>query len=135
MYTGYEQCKLLIGRMNMNKVNLSEKFALFHQQWKPKVIAQMNDYQFKVVKLQGEFIWHQHDHTDETFIVISGQLNIAFEDETVVLNAGEMLVVPKGIQHKPFAEQECQVMIIEPKGILNTGESRSERTAENDVWI
>ncbi|TMP44743.1 cupin [Pseudoalteromonas citrea] len=117
------------------KINLAQKFLLFDEQWQPKVVAQMNDYQFKVVKVQGEFVWHQHDHTDETFIVVSGQLNIAFVDEVITLNSGEMIVVPKGVQHKPFAEKECQILIIEPQGVKNTGDAEDALTAKNDVWI
>lgn len=119
----------------MQKINLAQKFLLFNEQWQPKVVAQMNDYQFKVVKVQGEFVWHQHDHTDETFIVVSGQLNIAFVDEVITLNRGEMIVVPKGVQHKPFADQECQILIIEPQGVKNTGDEESALTAKNDVWV
>ncbi|KAF7764261.1 hypothetical protein PCIT_b0212 [Pseudoalteromonas citrea] len=119
----------------MQKINLAQKFLLFDEQWQPKVVAQMNDYQFKVVKVQGEFVWHQHDHTDETFIVVSGQLNIAFVDEVITLNSGEMIVVPKGVQHKPFAEKECQILIIEPQGVKNTGDAEDALTAKNDVWI
>lgn len=119
----------------MQKINLAQKFLLFDEQWQPKVVAQMNDYQFKVVKVQGEFVWHQHDHTDETFIVVSGQLNIAFVDEVITLNSGEMIVVPKGVQHKPFAEKECQILIIEPQGVKNTGDAEGALTAKNDVWI
>jgi mannose-6-phosphate isomerase-like protein (cupin superfamily) len=95
----------------------------------------MNDYQFKLVKIQGEFVWHNHDDTDETFIVIEGEMKIEFENETLELNEGDMFVVPKGIEHKPWAENECKVMIIEPRGVLNTGSSESDLTASNDVWI
>ena len=119
----------------MSVVNLTEKFALFSDHWSPKVIAEMNDYQFKLVKIQGEFVWHDHGHTDEVFIVIEGSMNIEFEDRTITLNAGEMHVVPKGIRHKPYAEQECKVMLVEPRGVVNTGEADGELTAENDVWI
>ena len=95
----------------------------------------MNDYQFKLVKIQGEFIWHSHEDTDEVFIVIEGKMFIEFENETVELNEGEMYVVPKGVQHKPFAKNECKVMIVEPKGVVNTGENDGNLTAQNDVWI
>ncbi|WP_236596611.1 cupin domain-containing protein [Pseudoalteromonas sp. GCY] len=119
----------------MKKINLGEKYSLFSELWSPKVIAQMNDYQFKLVKVEGEFVWHQHDQTDEVFIVIAGELNIAFRDEVVTLCAGEMIVVPKGVVHKPFAERECQVMIVEPCGVVNTGDVGGTLTADNDVWI
>lgn len=95
----------------------------------------MNDYQFKLAKLKGEFIWHQHNDTDEAFIIIEGSLDIEFRDGKVTLQSGEMFVVPKGVEHKPIAEEECHVMIIEPKGVINTGEITTERTAENDIWI
>ncbi len=120
----------------MNKpVNLESKFWLFSDYWAPRVIAQMNDYQFKIVKIKGEFVWHEHKDTDETFLVIEGSMSIEFKDRVVELNAGEMIVVKRGEQHKPFATQECKVMIIEPENVVNTGESGSYLTAKNDVWI
>jgi len=119
----------------MGKVNFQDKLAKFSEHWTPKVIAEMNDYQFKLVKIQGEFVWHNHSDTDEVFIVIEGSMKIEFDEETVELNEGEMYVVPKGVQHKPYAENECKVMLVEPKGVVNTGESDGELTAENDVWI
>ena len=119
----------------MVKINLQDKFSKFSEQWTPKVIAEMNDYQFKLVKIEGEFVWHNHDDTDEVFIVIEGKMFIEFEDETIELNQGEMYVVPKGVQHKPYAEQECKVMLVEPKGVVNTGEASGDLTAQNDVWI
>ena len=120
----------------MGKINFQDKLAKFSEHWTPKVIAEMNDYQFKLVKIQGEFVWHNHSDTDEVFIVIEGSMKIEFDEETVELNEGEMyVVVPKGVQHKPYAENECKVMLVEPKGVVNTGESDSELTADNDVWI
>lgn len=119
----------------MEKINLKEKLSKFSDHWSPKVIAEMNDYQFKLVKIQGEFVWHNHDDTDETFIVIEGEMKIEFENETLELNEGDMFVVPKGVEHKPWAENECKVMIIEPRGVLNTGNSKGDLTASNDVWI
>ena len=119
----------------MNKVNLSEKFALFSEHWTPKIIAELNDYQIKIVKVEGDFVWHDHSDTDEFFFVIEGTLFIEFESETMELNAGELYVVPKGIQHRPFAHGECKVMLIEPRGVVNTGEASSDLTASNDVWI
>ena len=121
--------------MNYAAVNLAHKFGLFDEQWQPKVIAQMNDCQFKVVKLQGDFIWHDHQHTDETFIVIDGVLRIDFRDGAVRVAAGEMFVVPKGVEHKPYAEREVKLLLIEPRGVLNTGHEGGDRTAQNDVWI
>ncbi|TMP26474.1 cupin [Pseudoalteromonas rubra] len=121
--------------MSHAPINFAEKLALFSEYWSPKVIAEMNDYQFKLVKLQGEFVWHDHPDTDEVFIVLSGEMHIAFRDRTAHLREGDMLVVPKGAEHKPYAEQECQVLIIEPKGVINTGDADSSLTADNDVWI
>ena len=95
----------------------------------------MNDYQLKLVKVEGEFVWHAHKDTDETFIVLDGELTIEFRDKSVTLTKGEMIVVPKGVEHKPAAQNECQIMIIEPKGVTNTGDSGGALTAENDVWI
>ena len=116
-------------------INFASKFDLFSEQWNPKVIAEMNDYQFKLVKIKGQFIWHEHKDTDEVFIVINGSMGIEFKNKTVKLNDGEMIVVKKGEQHKPFALEECKVLIVEPRGIINTGESGGNLTSENDVWI
>lgn len=116
-------------------INFAEKYALFHDQWAPKVVAEMNDYQFKIVRLEGDFIWHTHAETDETFIVLEGELRIDFRDGAVTIGAGEMYVVKKGIEHKPSAEREVKLLLIEPRGVLNTGEETNERTAVNDVWI
>ena len=121
--------------MSYTAVNLAQKFGLLQQQWQPRVVAEMNDYQFKVVKLQGDFVWHHHQHTDETFVVIDGVLRIDFRDGAVRVGAGEMFVVPKGVEHKPYAEQEVMLLLIEPRGVLNTGEAACERTAQNDLWI
>ena len=108
---------------------------MFDELWKPKVIAEMNDYQFKVARLHGDFIWHHHETTDETFIVLEGVLRIHFRDGAVSVSAGEMFVVPKGVEHRPYAENEVKLLLIEPRGVLNTGHEDGERTAENDVWI
>ncbi|MBV8657690.1 MAG: cupin domain-containing protein [Burkholderiales bacterium] len=116
-------------------INLQQKLARITEHWQPKVVAEMNDYQFKLVKLEGDFVWHSHDDTDEAFIVIEGALRIDFEDGAVHLSAGEMYVVPKGVRHKPYAEREVKLMLIEPRGVVNTGQAGGERTAENDVWI
>ena len=121
--------------MSYRSINFRQKFALFDEQWKPKVVAEMNDYQFKVVKLQGDFVWHDHKDTDETFIVIEGDLRIDFRNGAVHVSTGEMFVVPKGVEHKPYAESEVKLLLIEPRGVLNTGHEGGERTAENDVWI
>jgi mannose-6-phosphate isomerase-like protein (cupin superfamily) len=121
--------------MDYRSINLQQKLSLFHDQWQPRVVAEMNDYQFKVVKLQGDFIWHDHQHTDETFIVLEGELRIDFRDGAVRIGPGEMYVVPKGVQHKPCAEREVKLLLIEPRGTLNTGHEGGERTATPDVWI
>jgi len=121
--------------MKYQAINLRQKFSLFSEQWQPKVIAEMNDYQFKIVRLEGDFVWHDHRDTDETFVVLEGQLRIEFRDGSVDLSAGEMFVVPRGVEHKPFAEGEVKLMLIEPRGVLNTGSEASDRTARNDVWI
>jgi mannose-6-phosphate isomerase-like protein (cupin superfamily) len=121
--------------MQYRAINLEEKFGRFSEQWQPKVIAEMNDYQFKIVRLQGDFVWHSHAHTDETFIVLDGRLRIDFRDGSVQIGAGEMYVVPKGVEHKPFAAEEVKLLLIEPRGVLNTGEQGGERTAQNDVWV
>jgi mannose-6-phosphate isomerase-like protein (cupin superfamily) len=121
--------------MEYRSIKLLNKFNLFSEQWQPKVIAEMNEYQFKVVRLQGDFVWHSHESTDETFIVLEGNLRIDFRDGAVHIGSGELYVVSKGIEHKPFAEQEVKLMLIEPRGVLNTGEQGGERTAQNDVWI
>lgn len=121
--------------MAYQAINFTEKLAKFSEHWSPRVIAEMNDYQFKLVKIQGEFVWHNHPHTDETFIVLEGEMQIAFREETVALAAGEMFVVPKGVEHKPLAANECRVMVIEPRGVVNTGAAGGDLTAENDIWI
>ncbi len=119
----------------MGKINLKEKLSLFSDHWSPKVIAEMNDYQFKLVKIQGDFVWHHHDDTDEVFIVIEGKMKIEFENETVELNEGDMYVVPKGVNHKPSADNVGKVMFVEPRGVVNTGNTEGNLTASNDVWI
>lgn len=121
--------------MDFKAINLNEKFSKFSEHWEPKIIAQMNDYQFKVVKFQGEFVWHSHDQTDETFIVIEGEMSILFRDGSVTLKEGEMFVVPKSVEHKPVAEKECKAMLIEPAGVINTGDAGGEMTADNTAWI
>ena len=119
----------------MKKINLSEKLLEFTDHWSPKIIAEMNNYQFKLVKIEGDFIWHNHAHTDETFIVLEGSMFIELEDETVELNEGEMYVVPRGVNHKPYAIEECKIMLVEPRGVLNTGNINNDLTASNDEWI
>ncbi|EPB8042048.1 TPA: cupin domain-containing protein [Pseudomonas aeruginosa] len=116
-------------------INFAAKLALFDDRWQPRVIAQMNDYQFKLVKIEGDFVWHSHADTDETFIVLAGRLRIDFRDGAVHLGPGEMYVVPRGVEHKPFAEGEVHMLLVEPCGVRNTGDQGGERTAVNDLWI
>jgi mannose-6-phosphate isomerase-like protein (cupin superfamily) len=116
-------------------INLKDKFGRFSDHWAPRVVAEMNDYQFKLVKLKGEFVWHSHLDTDEVFIVVDGELSIELRDGRVDLKAGEMYVVPRGVEHKPVAAAECSVMLVEPRGIVNTGAAGGALTAPNDVWV
>ena len=119
----------------MEKINFKSKLKTFSDLWSPKVIAEMNDYQFKLVKIKDDFIWHSHEDTDEVFIVLEGSMHIEFNDETVKLSEGELLVVPKGTKHRPFAHEEATIMLIEPRGVINTGDTDSDLTAKNDQWI
>jgi len=116
-------------------INLFRKLDLIAEQWSPRVVAEMNDYQFKVARLQGDFIWHAHAETDEAFLVLDGQFRLDFRDGSVTLGSGELYVVPRGVEHKPYAEAEVKLLLIEPRGVLNTGEEGGERTALNDVWV
>jgi len=127
--------KLRKKMMELKCINFNEKFSKFSEHWAPKIIAQMNDYHFKVVKFQGEFVWHSHDDTDEVFIVLDGEMSITFRDGSVELKAGEMFVVPKGVEHKPFADKECKAMLVEPAGTINTGDAGGEMTADDNEWI
>ena len=121
--------------MNYKPINFKEKFAKFSEQWSPRIIAQMNDYHFKVAKVQGDFVWHRHPETDEVFIVLKGELEIQFRDGSVRLQEGEMCVVPKGLEHKPAAGEESHILLIEPAGTVNTGDVVNEKTASGNVWI
>jgi mannose-6-phosphate isomerase-like protein (cupin superfamily) len=121
--------------MQSKAINFKDKFTKFSEQWSPRVIAEMNDYQFKLVKVEGEFVWHDHPDTDEVFIVIEGELNIEFREGVVTLSSGELFVVPKGIEHKPVAATECKIMIIEPKDVVNTGGETTDLTAQNNLWV
>ena len=119
----------------LKKINLNEKLSKFSDYWSPKIVAEMNDYQFKLVKIKDDFDWHSHKDTDEVFIVIKGDMRIDFRDQVVELSKGDMIVVPMGVEHKPYAKEECEVMIVEPRGVVNTGDSDSKLKAENDIWI
>jgi mannose-6-phosphate isomerase-like protein (cupin superfamily) len=122
-------------------IDLIGKIALIDGYWQPRVVAEMNDYQFKVVKVKGDFEWHRHDGTDETFVVLEGELQIDVRDGTpddrvITLQAGQMTVIPKGMLHKPRANEEARLLLIEPRGVLNTGDGApTARTVENDQWI
>ncbi len=120
--------------MKIEPINLESKLSQFTDQWAPKIIAQMNEYQFKLVKIQGDFVWHSHADTDEVFIVLKGSMRIDLREEPITLEEGEMCVIPKGVEHKPSADEECQIMLVEPAGTANTGDVGGERTAEA-VWI
>ncbi len=113
--------------MGNSKVNIAEKFTKISDLWNPKVIAEMNNYQFKLAKVKGEFIWHSHKETDEAFIIIEGKLSIELRSKVINLS--------KGVEHKPYAERECQIMLVEPKGVVNTGEFHTNQTAPNDQWL
>ena len=121
--------------MKHSPINFQKKFAGFFDICSPKIVAQMNDYHFKLVKFKGDFVWHRHDDTDEVFIALDGEISIAFRDGTVDLKAGEMFVVPKGVEHKPFAKRECKIMLVEPAGTINTGDAGGDLTAKDNVWI
>ncbi len=121
--------------MLSGKINLKEKFSKFTKHWSPRVIAEMNNYQFKIAKIKGEFVWHNHKDTDETFIVMEGEMTIKFKNGSVKLCEGEMFVVRKGVEHKPCAEEECKILVIEPRGVINTGEAGGKFTMKEDIWI
>jgi mannose-6-phosphate isomerase-like protein (cupin superfamily) len=121
--------------MEYTPINFEEKLKKFSEHWSPKIVGQLNDYHLKVVKVQGEFVWHDHPDTDEVFIVLKGHLDIHFRDGITSLDENEMCVVPKGVEHKPVAEQECHILLIEPVGTVNTGDAGGAMTAPNDVWI
>jgi len=124
-----------MNNMEYKSVNFEEKLKKISEHWSPKVVARLNDYYLKIVKVQGEFVWHDHAETDEVFIVLSGHLDILFRDGKVSLNEGEMVVVPKRVEHKPVAEEECHILLIEPAGTVNTGNVDDALTAPNDAWI
>ena len=119
----------------MKKINLTSKYKKITEHWSPRVVAEINDYQFKLAKIKNDFIWHSHEDTDETFIVMEGKIYIEFEDETVELSEGEMIVVPKGKKHRPYADEEAKIMLIEPKGVRNTGDIVSDLTSDDNQWI
>jgi mannose-6-phosphate isomerase-like protein (cupin superfamily) len=119
----------------LEPVSLREKFAAFSELWSPKIVGRVNDVLVKVVKLQGEFPWHVHEAEDELFLVVRGQLRLQFRDGERVVGEGEFLVVPRGVEHRPVADAEVHVVLIEPAGTVNTGNLRNERTVEDPEWI
>jgi mannose-6-phosphate isomerase-like protein (cupin superfamily) len=121
--------------MEYRPINIAEKFAQFSERWSPKIIAQMNDYHFKLVRFQGEFVWHEHKDTDEVFIVLEGQMTIDFRDGDVSVRKGELFVIPKGVEHKTSAMTECRAMLVEAAGTVNTGDAGGEKTAPVEAWI
>ena len=125
----------MTGKEVPTAISLQEKLTLFSEQWSPKIVAQMNDYYFKLVKVEGEFVWHSHPETDEVFLVIRGEMRIDFRDGTVELKQGEMAVVPRGAEHRPYAQNECQILLIEPVETVNTGDAGGDRTVVHPEWI
>jgi mannose-6-phosphate isomerase-like protein (cupin superfamily) len=121
--------------MPIDVIDIREKFSHFEEQWSPRIIAQLNDYHFKIAKVEGEFVWHSHPETDEVFIVIAGEFEIQLRDGKLRLTEGEMCVIPKGVEHKPVAEEECQILMVEPAGTVNTGDAGGERTVIDTEWV
>ena len=119
----------------MDKVNLEDKFSQFDDHWQPKVVGELNGQYVKLAKLKGEFIWHQHETEDEMFMVIKGKLQIKLRDRNIILNPGEFLIIPRGVEHIPIAEEEVQVMLFEPKSVINTGDVHDERTLETSEFL
>ena len=118
----------MIKFLNMEKINLAEKFSLFSERWSPKIVGELNGQLVKLVKFKGPFVWHHHDHEDEMFYVVKGNFDMELEDGTVTINEGEFIVIPRGIEHRPNAKEECEVMLFEPASTLNTGNIENERT-------
>jgi mannose-6-phosphate isomerase-like protein (cupin superfamily) len=116
-------------------ITLADKLAAFEEAWQPKIVAELNDYHVKLAKFDGEFVWHKHEETDELFLVVAGEMVIHFRDGEARVRTGEMIVVPRGVEHKPAAEDVCHVLLLEPAGTVNTGDHGGERTAPADVWI
>jgi mannose-6-phosphate isomerase-like protein (cupin superfamily) len=119
----------------MDKFNLREKLALVAEHWSPHIVAALNGQQVKLVKLKGEFVWHHHDAEDELFLVLKGRLAMQFRDRVVTLDEGEGIVVPRGVEHRPVAEEEVHLLLFEPAGTLNTGNVRGTRTVDRPAWI
>ncbi len=124
-----------MSKMVINVIDFQEKLGLFTDQWSPKIIAQMNDYHFKLAKIEGEFVWHSHPETDEVFIVVDGEFEMQMRDASLLLKAGEMCVIPKGVEHRPVAARECGILLVEPAGTVNTGDAGGELTQKDVKWI
>jgi len=136
MYTGINcKMKLHFPEERMDKVNIAEKMSLFAEHWSPKVIGELNDSYIKAAKLKGEFLWHKHDAEDEMFLVVKGRLILKLRDRDIELNDGEFIIVPRGVEHMPVAEEEVEIILIEKKSTVNTGDVVSERTKETLEWI
>tara|TARA_B100000579_G_C22335565_1_gene622496 strand:+ start:80 stop:448 length:369 start_codon:yes stop_codon:yes gene_type:complete len=121
--------------MKSKGINIKQKFSKISNYWSPKILAEMNNHEIKLAKIKGDFIWHSHEETDETFIVIEGEMEIEFHDRIIYLKEGDLFVVPKGVEHKPYAESECKIILLELKGTQNTGNKSDKLTAENDLWV
>lgn len=119
----------------MDKVDLKEKFSLFDECWQPKIVGELNGQYVKLARLKGEFVWHRHDNEDELFMVIEGSLTIKLRERDVELHAGQFYIIPRGVEHLPVADEECQVMMFEPQSVLNTGNVKNEKTVESLEWI
>ena len=119
----------------MEKINLAEKFARFSDHWSPKIVAALNGQHVKLVKFRGEFVWHQHEHEDELFLVVRGAFRMEFRDRHVELREGEMIVVPRGVEHRPVATEEVSVLLFEPAATVNTGSAGGERTVARPDWL
>ncbi len=119
----------------MNKINLAQKLSLFSAHWKPKIVAELNGQHVKLVKFSGPFVWHSHEHEDELFYVVRGAFRMEFRDRNVELQTGDLLVVPRGVEHRPVADQEVEVMLFEPASTVNTGTAGGERTVAKPDWI
>ena len=115
----------------MDKVSLSEKFGLFAEHWSPRIVAELNDSHVKLVKLHGEFVWHHHEHEDEMFYVVKGSFDMHLRDKVITINPGEFIIIPKGVEHKPVAREEAEIMLFEPAATLNTGNIENELTVKN----
>jgi mannose-6-phosphate isomerase-like protein (cupin superfamily) len=119
----------------MEKINLAQKFSLFQDHWKPRIAGELNGQYIKLVKVKGEFVWHHHDNEDELFLVVKGRLLIKLRDQDIQLEEGELVIIPRGVEHMPVAEEEVHLLLLEPKSTLNTGDVQNERTVTDEEWI